>query len=89
MAITVKEIIIELAERAEITKDKASTIINEILTDIIVRGIKSEREINLFNLSKLKLVNTKARKGINPATGKEMVIPAKQKVKFAPGSFLK
>ena len=34
------------------------------------------------NIGKLVLVNRKARKGRNPATGEEIMIPAKKVVKF-------
>ena len=47
------------------------------------------KEVTLHGIGKLKPVAKPARKGRNPATGKEIEIPAKTGVKFSAAKALK
>jgi len=76
---TKSEIIACLAEANELSKKQAAALI-ESLVCMAYKGAKEG--FTIPGLGKLVLVQRKARKGRNPATGKEIQIPAKKVVKF-------
>ncbi len=76
---TKSEIISGVAEAAGITKKQAVAAL-EGLVAMAYKGAKDK--FSLPGLGKLVLVNRKARKGRNPATGEIIDIPAKRVVKF-------
>jgi DNA-binding protein HU-beta len=59
--------------------------IQELLTDSLKQGYK----VPLFGLGKITVRKSKKRKGRNPATGAEIIIPARKKVRFTPAKSLK
>jgi DNA-binding protein HU-beta len=73
------QIVAGVAEKAMITKKQAGEAI-EALAGMAYKNAKNG--FTLPGLGKLVLVNRKARKGRNPATGAEIKIPAKRVVKF-------
>lgn len=78
-SVTKSEVIAGVAEAAEITKKQAVAGL-EALVAMAYKGAKDG--FMLPGLGKLVLVNRKARKGRNPATGAIIDIPAKKVVKF-------
>jgi len=78
-AMTKGQIVAGVAEKAMITKKQAGEAI-EALAGMADKNAKNG--FTLPGLGKLVLVNRKARKGRNPATGAEIKIPAKRVVKF-------
>ncbi len=76
---TKSEILAGMAEAAGISKKQAGAAL-EALVSMAYKGAKDGFMIP--GLGKLVLVNRKARKGRNPATGEEIMIPAKKVVKF-------
>jgi DNA-binding protein HU-beta len=73
------QIVAGVAEKAMITKKQAGEAI-EALAAMAYKNAKNG--FTVPGLGKLVLVNRKARKGRNPATGAEIKIPAKRVVKF-------
>ena len=78
---TKSQIISEIAEKADLTKVQVDSVLNEI-TDLIERHIKRRAcgEFilpGLFKITTQKKSATKARKGVNPFTGEEMMFKAK------------
>ena len=78
-ALTKSQITAVLAEKAEITKKQALTVL-EALSELAYKNAKNT--FTVPGVGKLVLVNRKARVGRNPATGAEIKIPAKKVVKF-------
>ncbi|MEN9547053.1 MAG: SPBc2 prophage-derived DNA-binding protein 2 [Verrucomicrobiota bacterium] len=78
-ALTKSQITAVLAEKAEITKKQALTVL-EALAELAYKNAKNT--FTFPGVGKLVLVNRKARVGRNPATGAEIKIPAKKVVKF-------
>jgi DNA-binding protein HU-beta len=78
-AMTKGQIVAGIAEKAMITKKQAGEAI-EALAGMAYKNAKNG--FTLPGLGKLVLVNRKARKGRNPATGEAIKIPAKRVVKF-------
>ena len=76
---TKSDIIKGVAEAAEITKKQAVAAL-DALASMAYKGAKDGFVVP--GLGKLVLVNRKARKGRNPATGEIIDIPAKKVVKF-------
>lgn len=66
--------------------------INAFLTDVletVTDTIKEDKDIRLVGFGKFKIRERSARKGRNPQTGEELVIPATRIVQFIAGKELK
>ena len=85
---TKKELITELAKRTELPQKKIDLVLGELVS-IIQKGLKEGETIRLAGLGTFKTVERKERKGRNPQTGEEIVIPARKVVKFLPAKELK
>ena len=78
-ALTKSQIAAEIAAQNNLTKKQAA----EIIQSIVQLAYKhAKNSFTLPGLGKLVLVNRKARKGRNPATGETIQIKAKRGVKF-------
>lgn len=78
-ALTKSQIPATLAEKAEISKKQAVTILDELAS---LAYKQAKNSFTIPGIGKLVLVNRKARMGRNPATGESIKIPAKKVVKF-------
>lgn len=78
-SMTKSDVIKGIAESVGITKKQAVTALDALVA-MAYKGAKDG--FTLPGLGKLVLVNRKARKGRNPATGEIIDIPAKKVVKF-------
>ena len=67
-------------------KDSSSAL--EAVLKAITKALKKE-VVTLIGFGTFKTVKTKARKGRNPQTGKEIQIKAGTRIKFTPGKALK
>ena len=93
---TKSQMFMAIAEETELTKKQVAAVIDS-LSDIIEGHVKKggAGAVNVAGLMKIKTVvkpATKARKGINPFTGEEMMFKAKpksKKIKVLPLSKLK
>ena len=93
---TKSQIIAELMESTQLSKKQVSAVLDDLST-IIERHIKKGGcgdfvMPGLFKIATVKKPATKARKGINPFTGEEMMFkakPASTSVKVRPLSKLK
>ena len=79
------DIVDHLAFNLDVTKKKANDFLDE-LTTLVAKNAK--KDFTIPGLGKFHTVRTKKRNGRNPATGKAIVIPAKNKVKFRVGKAL-
>ena len=59
--------------------------VKALITDCLKKGYK----IPLFGLGKMYVRQSKARIGRNPATGQEIQIPAKKRIRFTAAKALK
>jgi DNA-binding protein HU-beta len=78
-ALTKNQIVAGIADAAGITKKQAAAALDG-LAKLAYKNAKTG--FTVPGLGKLVLVNRKARKGRNPATGETIQIPAKRVVKF-------
>lgn len=61
-----------------------ATVIEEIKN-----GVKKNKQLQLIGFGTFKVVNRKARKGVNPSTGEPIKIKASKTVRFVPGKAFK
>lgn len=82
------ELITAVAERADIKRSEAADALKAfeiVLKEVLGAGGK----VTLPGFGTFKVRETAARAGRNPATGEEVEIPARRKVKFTPSQQLK
>jgi DNA-binding protein HU-alpha len=82
------ELAAAIAERADLSKDKASQVLNVIL-DEITHTVAKGNDVSLIGFGSFTVRQRAARTGKNPQTGKPLTIPASKTVAFKPGKSLK
>jgi DNA-binding protein HU-beta len=85
---TQTQVAAHLAEKIGITKKQAKGALDEI-TALVVRELKREGSLRLAGLGIFRKRRTKARMGRNPATGAQIKIPARTRLRFTPAKALK
>jgi DNA-binding protein HU-beta len=86
--VTLKHLAAELAEKHEVAKKQAETMLNE-LVESIVKHLKKGNRLRLVGLGILQVRHRAARMGRNPATGEPIKIKASKKVAFRAAKELK
>ena len=85
---TQSQVSAHLSEKVGITKKQAKSTL-ETLTDLVVKELKKEGSLRLAGLGIFRKRKTKARIGRNPATGEQIKIPARTRLRFTPAKSLK
>lgn len=84
-----KSDLIEFISKASgLTKTKTTEALATILK-LISKSLKKGESVTLVGFGTFKITKTKARKGRNPQTGKEIQIKAGKRVGFVAGKGLK
>jgi DNA-binding protein HU-beta len=86
--LTKGQIVTHFAEKFEVSKKAAASMIEEYAA-LAIAETKKKGAFVLPGIGKCVLVKRKARKGRNPATGKEIKIPAKTVVRIRPAKAFK
>lgn len=82
------ELIKAIAEKSELTiKDAGNAL--EAFIDVVTEELKADRNVQLVGFGTFETVKKAERNGRNPATGKNITIPASIAPKFKPGKSLK
>lgn len=83
-----KDLIDAVAKDCELTKEKATSVVDAMLNHI--RGsMQKGEEVRIPDFGTFKVAKRKAREGRNPATGATINIPASTVAKFTPAKGLK
>ena len=83
-----QELVANVAEQANLTKKDAEKAVNAIFETI--KGALSEGDrVQLIGFGTFEVKARQARKGRNPRTGKEIIIPASKTPVFKAGKALK
>ena len=82
------EIISNVAEKAGISKKDAEKSVNALL-EVVTEALQNGEKVQLVGFGTFEVAKRAARKGRNPATGKEIKIPATKAPKFKAGALLK
>src|ERR1700683_1551193 len=77
-----------LVEKIGIDKKQAKLTLDELNT-LVVRELKKEGSIRLAGLGIFRKRKLAARVGRNPATGEQIKIPARTRLRFTPAKALK
>jgi DNA-binding protein HU-beta len=86
--VTQTQVATHLSDKVGITKKQAKSALDEI-TVLVVRELKREGTLRLAGLGIFRKRKTKARMGRNPATGEQIKIPARTRLRFTPAKALK
>lgn len=82
------ELVEKVAGKVGLTKKKAGNVVNAI-TSAITDSLARNEKVTLVGFGTFQVMQRKARKGVNPQTGKIIQIPAKKVPKFLPGKGLR
>jgi DNA-binding protein HU-beta len=82
------ELVSKIAEASNVNK-KTAAIMLKTLIDSIHQSVTDEGEIRIADLGTFKVMERKARAGVNPRTGAKMEIPAMKSVTFRPAKSIK
>ncbi|MBU1001347.1 MAG: HU family DNA-binding protein [Proteobacteria bacterium] len=85
---TKADLVVKIAEKANITKANAERALNAFL-DTVEATLVKEGKLTLTGFGTFVVEERKARTGRNPRTGEKIKIPATKVVKFRPGKLLK
>jgi DNA-binding protein HU-beta len=85
---TQSQVMTHLAEKIGISKKEAKLTLDE-LNSLVVRQLKKEGRLRLAGLGIFRKRKLKARVGRNPATGEQIKIPARTRLRFTPAKALK
>jgi len=83
------ELVNELLKQTDMTKAKALGFVDLMISVITDELKKKGGKLTLVGLGSFRTVTKKKKKGRNPRTGEEIIIPKRRSVKFLPGKKLK
>jgi DNA-binding protein HU-beta len=80
-----------IEQMAKVTKMQKATCKDclEAFINIVCTTLKGSKSVVLTGFGTFSVMQRKKRKGVNPATGKPMDIPARKVPKFKPGKAFK
>ncbi|MGJ8526090.1 DNA-binding protein HU [Halomonadaceae bacterium LMG 33818] len=82
------ELAAAIAEKSDLSKEKAGQVLNVIL-DEITASVAKGQDVSLVGFGSFTVRERAARTGKNPQTGAELKIPASKNVAFKAGKGLK
>jgi DNA-binding protein HU-beta len=85
---TKAELVSEIAQKSDVTKKVAETMLKTLI-ESVTGTLQETGEIRIDGLGTFKVVERKARTGVNPQTGAKMDIPATKVPAFRPAKSLK
>ena len=83
-----QDLISQIAEEADISKQKAGVALDATLA-AIRNSLKKGDDVRLIGFGTFSVANRAATEGRNPRTGEKIKIPASKQPKFKPGKELK
>lgn len=83
------ELAIQMAKKTSVTKSNAFKVIDAFVDVVSIELSKNDGNLTIVGFGTYKTIEKKKKKGRNPRTGEEIIIPKKRVVKFVPGKKLK
>jgi DNA-binding protein HU-beta len=83
------ELAIQMVKKAGVTKSNAFKVIDAFVDVVSIELRKNDGNLTIVGFGTYKTIEKKKKKGRNPRTGEEIIIPKKRVVKFVPGKKLK
>ena len=88
MALTKKDLVLEVAKDTGITQVDVKRVVQRTL-DRLIEHLKEGKTIELRNFGVFKVRQRAPRRGRNPKTGQEVPVPSKRVVVFKPGLLMR
>ncbi|MGA8943834.1 MAG: HU family DNA-binding protein [Thermoactinomyces sp.] len=82
------DLINKVAEATQMTKKDASKSVEAVL-ESIAGALRNGEKVQLIGFGNFEVKDKPERKGRNPRTGEEMIIPARKSVSFKAGKQLR
>jgi len=82
------DLVVEVANQTGLTRRTSREVVNSIIS-AITDSLAREEKVTLVGFGTFQVMERKARKGVNPQTGKTIQIPAKKVPKFRPAKSLR
>ena len=82
------DLINKVAEATQMTKKDASKSVEAVL-ESIAGALREGEKVQLIGFGNFEVKDKPERKGRNPRTGEEMIIPARKSVSFKAGKQLR
>ena len=82
-----QDLIDEVSTKVGITKVMTGDVIKAMI-EVVSTALNNGEKVTLVGFGTFQTANRKARKGRNPKSGREILIPAKKVAKFKPGGAL-
>ncbi|MBR1923381.1 MAG: HU family DNA-binding protein [Paludibacteraceae bacterium] len=79
------ELVAAVAAKAQMTKADAAKAVDAAM-DVVIEALQKGENVQMIGFGTFAVTKRAARKGVNPATGKAIEIPAKNVVKFKAGA---
>ena len=83
-----QDLIAKVAETAELSKKQAALVVSTVF-DTIAESLANGEKVQLIGFGSFEVRKRAERKGRNPQTGEELVIPATKVPAFKAGKALK
>ncbi len=77
-----------IAEQTGCLQKDANTLVDAFIENV-KEALKCGDKVTLIGFGTFSVIDTKAKTGRNPQTGKEIKIPASKKIRFSVGKTLK
>ena len=81
MTITKAHIVEAIAEQNGLPKYKSSEIV-EILLELVKKSLESGEDVLISGFGKFRVKEKRERRGLNPATGEDMIMVPRKVVRF-------
>jgi len=82
------ELVALVADKAEVTQAMAEKVVNSFV-DIVTETLSKEEKVVVTGFGTFEVRNRVARRGKNPRTGEEIIVPAQKTPAFKAGKLLK
>jgi DNA-binding protein HU-beta len=86
---TKPELISLISQKADIPRKAAGVVLDTLIDTIRTSLQEKPGKIRISDLGTFKVIEVNARKGVNPRTGQDMIIPAMRLPRFYPAKSLK
>jgi DNA-binding protein HU-beta len=82
------ELVALVADKAEVTQAMAEKVVNSFV-DVVTETLSKEEKVVVTGFGTFEVRNRVARRGKNPRTGEEIIVPAQKTPAFKAGKLLK
>lgn len=82
------ELVALVADKAEVTQATAEKVVNTFV-DVVTETLAKEEKVVVTGFGTFEVRHRVARRGKNPRTGEEIIVPAQKTPAFKAGKLLK